>query len=342
MAISATVRAVWIATLGVASGACEVVESPTATAEQPGISMQGISMQGISMQGISMQGMRMLGFQLAGATLGMDALANVRVERGELVAERKGVTLRGTALTGAELLAQVRDISVSPPATALARYRIAGIAPEDAAYDPTHTGWTFLYTLEQWDPDGHTWQAACPADVDGRRVAIPLAATWDEHGDRIESSSLFTFGCTYGVIAKCYRWGYRPWVTGYGDLITMHWTCTRLARADYCGDGTSHTHDGTWVNVWDDLPAPGPIQKHGGLSPLIPPPGMVFEAGWSTRGAECLSHDRWLKVDELISLVCPDRLIPPSLGGIECNNALAVKLLYPSVHLFDESFNLDL
>jgi ADYC domain-containing protein len=329
-----------VATLCAFFCACEAVG--TSTAEQPGTTMQGTTMQGTTMQGTTMQGMSMLGFQFDGATLGKNALVNVRVERGELIAERNGVTLRGTALVGARLLAQVRDIHVSPPATALARYRITDIVSEAPAYDPTHTGSTFLYTLEQWVPDSSSWQLACPADTDNRHVAIPLAAIWDEHGDRIESSSLFTFGCTYGVIAKCYRWGYRPWVTGYGDLTTMHWTCTRLARADYCGHGVSNTRDGTWINIWDDLPPPGPIQKHGGLSPLIPPPGMIFEAGWSTRGAVCLSHDRWITVEDLITLMCPDRLIPPSLGGLECDNVLGVNLLYPSVHMFNESFNLDL
>jgi hypothetical protein len=329
-----------VVTLCVSLCACEVVE--TTTAEQPGTTMQGTTMQGTTMQGTTMQGMRMLGFQLEGATLGNAPLDNVRVERGELVAERGGVTLRGTALVGARLVAQVRNIDVSPAATALATYRITGIAAEDPAYDPTRTGSTFLYTLEQWVPDSSSWQPACPADADNRRVAIPLAAIWDEHGDRIESSSLFTFGCTYGVIAKCYRWGYRPWITGYGDLVTMHWACTRLARADYCGNGVSSTRDGTWINLWDDLLPPGPIQQHGGLSALIPPPGMVFEAGWSTRGAECLSHDRWITIGSVITALCPDRLIPPTLGGIACDNALDVNLLYPSVHLFDESFNVAL
>src|SRR5678815_5264127 len=111
----------------------------------------------------------------------------------------------------------------------------------------------------------------------------------------------FTLGCTTGVIAKCYRWGYRPWVNGYGDLVAMHWTCTRLARADYCGDGTPHTHDGTKINVWDTLPRP--IESHGGL---LPPAGMLFEAGWNTGGAVCLSRARWMLDDaNALAALCP-------------------------------------
>jgi hypothetical protein len=322
-----------VAALVISFCACEAVE--TSTAEQPGISMQGISMQGISMQGISMQGMRMLGFQVDAATLGGAPLTNLRVYRGEVIAQRGGITLRGTALAGAQLQAQVRNLDVDPPETALVTYRITNVALEDWSYDPTHTGSTFLYTLEQWVPEGSSWQLACPADTDGRRVAIPLAATWDEHGDRIESTSLFTFGCTTGVIAKCYRWGYRPWLTSYGaNMATMHWTCTRLARADYCGNGQSHTLDGTWINVWDNLPYPGPIQKHG----LLPPLGMVFEAGWDTGGAVCLSHTRWNALEGLITATCPDRLIPPGLGGLACDSLLDVLVQEPSVRMFNESY----
>src|SRR5689334_19882668 len=206
------------------ASACAVEE--TAVAEQQGMTIQGRALQGIALNGMTIQGMSMLGFQFDGATLDGVALENVHVDKGELVAERDGATLRGTQLIGAVLQAQVRNVYVNPAASALITYRITAIEPEMSSYDPTHTGSTSLYTLEQWVTDSGTWQPACPADSDGRRVAIPLAAVWDERGDRIASSSLFTFGCTSGVIAKCYRWGYRPWLTGYSaDMAATHWTC---------------------------------------------------------------------------------------------------------------------
>lgn len=320
-----------------AAALCALYCSPdiveTSTGYQAGTNQQGTELQGTELQGTSLQGMRMQGFKRDGATLGGAPLVNVRVEHGELVAEQDQATLHGAALIDAHFLAQVRDENVNPPATATVEYRITNIVAEDAKYDPTHTGATYLYTLEQWvESSGGSWQPACPPDLDGRRVAVPLAAIWDETGARIESSTLFTLGCTTGVIAKCYRWGYRPWVTGYGDLTAMHWTCTRLARADYCGDGTTHTHDGTLINVWDNLPAPGPIQAHGGLSTLIPTvAGMVFEAGWNTQGNVCLSHTRWLTIGWLLAGVCPDHVL-------ECNNPLGVLGLDPSVHLFNEAY----
>jgi hypothetical protein len=314
--------------------ACEVAQ--TSSIEQPGVNMQGVNMQGVNMQGVNMQGMNLLGYRSAGARLSGAALDNVRVERGEVVAELGLATLRGTALAGAHFYAEVRNLEVTPPATALVEFRIAAIQPELSQYDPTKTGNTFLYTLEQRVDDTGSWEPACPADQDGRRVAIPLAATWDERGDRIESSSLFTFGCTTGVIAKCYRWGYRPWVTGYGDLTAMHWTCTRLARADYCGIGVPHTRNDTSINVWDRLPAPGPIQRHGLVAPL----GMLFEAGWNTHGAVCLSHSRWLLDDGLeLAALCPDQLIPPSLlGGTVCDTVADVLGFDANAMMFNEAY----
>jgi len=306
----------------------------TSTTEQTGSNLQGSNLQGTSLLGSTLQGMSLQGFQGSGATLGGRALVSVRVQQGEVVAEQNQVTLHGASLIGAHVFAQAQDLSASPPVTALVEYRITDVMPEDVSYDPTHTGSTFLYTLEQWVADSSSWQPACPADFEGRRVAIPLAATWNAHGDRIESSDLFTFGCTTGVIAKCYRWGYRPWITGYGDLATIHWTCTRLARADYCGNGVSHTRDGTWVNVWDNLPAPGPIQTHGDITP----PGMEFEAGWSTTGAVCLNRARWAIDGDSLAALCPDRPIPANPEESICHTMLEVLSYHPDVHLFNESY----
>ena len=328
---------------GTALAACGIVETPieTSSTEQAGMNLQGMNLQGMNLQGMNLQGM-----SLGGATLSGDTLDHVRVERGEVVAERGGTTLRGTSLVGAHFFGVGRNLTATPPTSATIEYRIAAVSTEDARYDPTHTGNTFLYTLEQYVADSGSWQPACQADTDGRRVAIPLAAVWDEHGDRSQNGSLFTFGCTTGVIAKCYRWGYRPWVTGYGDLVKMHWTCTRVARADYCGDGTTHTHDGTTINVWDKLPAPGPIQRHDdlslplGLPPLgLPPLGMIFEAGWNTGGAVCLSRARWLLDDgALLAALCPDRLVPPGLGGVVCNTVSEAVSYDQSAVMFNEAY----
>ncbi len=37
------------------------------------------------------------------------------------------------------------------------------------------------------------------------------------------------------------------------SLQDYHQVCVRMVHADYCGDGTSHTHDGTLINFYDRL-----------------------------------------------------------------------------------------
>ncbi|MBX3160412.1 MAG: hypothetical protein KF773_30890 [Deltaproteobacteria bacterium] len=324
-----------VALLGMSACAVdEIVETvETSTTEQAGIQMQGIQMQGIQMQGIQMQGIQMQGFQLGNATIGSDTLAELRVEKGELVGRRNGSVVRGTALAGARLFAQGTDAQNQ---TVTVEYRITSVAAS-SAYDPS--GATYLYAIEQL-VDGASWQPACGADPEGSRLAIPMASTWDATGARHTDPGLFTFACTSGVIAKCYRWGYRPWLTGYGaNMHDIHQTCTRMARADYCGTGVPGTRNGTAINVWDRLGAPGPIQKHG----LLPPLGMLFEAGWNPDGAVCLSRVRWL-VDDLLdggalANLCPDRLVSIGLlGQTVCDTVGAVLGLDTRAYIFNESY----
>jgi len=326
---------------GGALSACTVDldEPSTAAVQQKGMQMQGMQMQGMQMQGMQMQGMQMQGFELGGATLSGVGLTNLHVDKGEVVATKDGITVRGTSLAGTHLFARVTDPTTQT--TIDAEYRIASIQTEKPQYDPTHTGATYLYTLEQYVPDTQTWSNACGVDLDGFQYAIPVAATYDAHGDRHYTPDMFTFGCTNGVIAKCYRWGYRPWLTGYGgeNMDDYHWACTRAARADYCGDGTPHTHDGTQIDVWDILPSPGPMQKRGGLLGILPPLGMVFEAGWDTQGAVCVSHQRWLLDGQLLANLCPDKLVPPGLLGATVCDTLAGVLGYdPDVKVLEDSY----
>jgi hypothetical protein len=323
----------WLAALCVS--ACSSAPDRSSSGEQDLWEQQGTALQGVQLQGAQLHGMTLVGFQFADATLNGAALSNVHIEKGELVADQNSVTLRGTDLESAHLIAQLRDGSVNPPATVLVEYRIADITAE-SGYDPTGSGHTYLYTLEQNVDNTEPWATACPADIDSKHVAIPTTGIWDSHANRVESSTLFTFGCTSGAVGKCYRWGYRPWLTGYGDMAATHWACTRLARADYCGDGSSHTHDGTEINVWDNLPSPGPIQAHGST-----PLGMLFEAGWDTGGAVCFSHARWLLDGPLIAVGCRGRLIAPGLGILNatvCDTLAQVLGQAADATIFDEAY----
>jgi hypothetical protein len=291
-------------------------------------------LQGIVLQGNLVQGMTLHGFRFAGATRNGAALSSFRLENGELVGVQGSVTLRGTALVDTHLFAEAQSKNGQSQSVVI-EYRITAIAAEDPIYDPKNTGNTFLYTLDQNVDNTGNWQPACATDHDGRRATIPLADIWDDNGNRNSSAPLFTLACTTSSIAECYRWGYRPWVTGYGNLKIAHWGCTRVARADYCGDGASHTIDGTMINVWDNTPSPGPIQAHG-----ITPQGMSFEAAWDQTGALCLSHARWASsTGSVVAAACPNKLHPPGHGSPSvCDDvAQGTAVVGGAVRLFTES-----
>ncbi len=102
---------------------------------------------------------------------------------------------------------------------------------------------------------------------------------WDETGAHAIDGDELTYACMDGVIAKCVSWGYAPWDVG----PELHQTCTRLARADYCGDGHPWTMNGTVIDVYDRLGVQEPISD----------PEMSFEAAWGEDGALCVNATRY-------------------------------------------------
>lgn len=108
-------------------------------------------------------------------------------------------------------------------------------------------------------------------------VLVP--GRWDARGHHVEDATEITYSCMSGVIAKCVSWGYAPWLTSAAD----HAACTRLARADYCGDGTSWTMDGTLIGVHDQL----------GVQPQASGGSLQFEAAWGPEGALCVARTRY-------------------------------------------------
>ncbi|MCP4678157.1 MAG: hypothetical protein GY854_22110 [Deltaproteobacteria bacterium] len=141
----------------------------------------------------------------------------------------------------------------------------------------------------------------CGVDEYGYPIqAIPLEGRWDYSegtetgGMKIDDADAFTFACEGYVLAKCVHVGYKPWKTAKVcegkkkgkkscrtvDLAEYHQACTRMLRADYCGDGTPHTEDGIYVNVYDAL----------GIR--IDGDEWFMEAEWDVDGAICMSRER--------------------------------------------------
>src|SRR5262249_52163617 len=115
---------------------------------------------------------------------------------------------------------------------------------------------------------GGTYAPVCGTTAGGGHVmAFPLAGRWDHTvstptgGSHIDDPRRFTIACRGAALAKCTEASYKPWLTTQecdplGDchevsLANLHQACVRMIRADYCGDGASHTVVGTEVDMYD-------------------------------------------------------------------------------------------
>ena len=104
-----------------------------------------------------------------------------------------------------------------------------------------------------------------------------------------------------GAIGKCILWPFplppppsapkcvptRPRGFIPGDKATDAFdSCIRAVRADYCGDGVSHTKDSTVIDLYDNP----------GTAPHTAWPAFLLEANWRADGAICVLHARYVSL----------------------------------------------
>lgn len=117
-----------------------------------------------------------------------------------------------------------------------------------------------------------------------------------------------------GVLAKCYYWGFAKGEDDPG--LRTYQACVRAARADYCGNGESHTQAGTKIQIYETPETQnGTPIKVSEESAQCPLPYLnwtpCFEAIWDQNRALCISHARY-------------RQMPPN----GCQAALFTKITY--------------
>jgi len=266
--------------------ACFELPGTGAKADEPalvrkGLSMNGITAQGMSFQGLSYQGMNAQGLTAQGLTAqgltaqGLTAQGTSELGRGQ---ELQREEFRLSALNGAQL-------SLAGARLSLERGVLASAGPLlGAALDArTVDGHTFQLRIERIETTGEVTRyglsafdlPVCANDELG--VFIPGA--WGDSGEHLASDAALTYACESGVLHKCVAWGYAPWQVGED----FYQTCTRLARADYCGDGQSWTREHTLVDIYDGI----------GVQRSEPTEGFSFEAAWGPAGAVCVQHSRY-------------------------------------------------
>lgn len=241
--------------------------------------------QGIELEGTGINACdnpwraRIPSFSLAGVKdAGGKPVTNVSVANGVLKGSSSadGHALTATEWKGVQLTANATCLD--GVATTKLAARITAVEPYAGATVEGLSNTASVYRVEIQNPIDSSWEPACP---DGAG-AIPSAEVWDKSGNPGPGQGSFTFACVNAAIAKCYAWGYVPWSPGKAGAKTndLHAACTRMVRADYCGDGRSFTMDGMLINLYDDLGVQSDTES------------WVFEAEWTTEGARCVSSPR--------------------------------------------------
>lgn len=276
-----------------------------------GLHLNGIHLNGLHLNGIHLNGLQLDGPELSGSHVNDSQVMNlrlagarlVRAGRGEAPLDLAGATFAATLSDGSPVALRVD--AVSPGATPdVLRYAVSWALAGSDAFAPL-----------------------CGTDDGAPALAIPLRGTWDESsgtptgGAHVDDPSVFTFACEGHALAKCVELGYAPWrravecrPQGGCHLLTLaplHQACTRLLRADYCGDGTATTREGTVVDAWDALS----VQRDEA-------PSWTFEAEWGASGAACVAATRWATFGEAQTSVqgyiaehCPERWQPEGCGA---------------------------
>lgn len=240
-----------------------------------------------------------------------EAVAGVAVERTAL-----RITLAdGRVLSGADLLGVTLTIADADGNQIPVRIEAVQADPLDPS------GETTLYAFSAEDAAGE-WRNMCQPDPYGGQWGFPLAFTED---GKAGPPGAFSITCTSGARGKCIRFGYKPWhpdVDGVA-MRDLYDSCVRMVRADYCGDGTGHTRDGTLIDIYDRF----------GIQQSQPAPGMSFEAAWAPDGAVCIARTRIPDVATLDDILasCPRLRQAPS--GAACTETAASGAL-----LFNRSF----
>ncbi|UQA54812.1 ADYC domain-containing protein [Polyangium aurulentum] len=237
--------------------------------------LNGVKLNGVKLNGVKLNGVKMNGTELEGTPAGSSSAVS------------------GEGFEGADMQAVLADGTI--------------LTVHVASVSTTEVPGLYTYVVLA------NGESICGYDVDGNPIsAIPLEGTWNYvTGDHVDSPSQFTMACRGAALAKCVEWGYPRWdgwqesngqSTQSVPFRYFHDACVRMVRADYCGDGVSHTIDGTTVDVWDAA----------GIQTQTPGLALLPEAEWSPGGATCVKRTRYaalngVSVQQYIQTHCPSR-----------------------------------
>jgi len=287
----------WLAVLAIAG--CGIggddapagIESPSSAAADN----DGHDQLEVPVDGMEAQGQYLLGETLDG--LGLDPGYHVNLTTDAVTADGSAVTV---VFDGSASLRSGSHRGADPYFNGMVLTGAAGaklrLTVARGGYDVA------FYRLELRGPTG-AWTDLC-----GGGDAVPLAGKWQRSGFHEHAPDRFSFACAGSVGYKCTVWSY---LAG-GDDTSLGWrahqACTRMARADDCANGRSHTREGTRIKIYDFVGVTAPPPLHfDGVGDWPPNANrMFFEAAWSdgAHPASCLGRFRWQSLPT--GPLCPD------------------------------------
>jgi len=284
----------------VSSGECPPWECGYNSAEVNGRAIRELNLDGEA----NIEGMRIIGFIAPAGLLGSYKLS---VENDELVAVGKYKTLRGNLLIGATIL--VKPPGLFKPATPIV---VAGYKEQ--------TSWAAggapvaSYALVYPDVDALLGKRnVCTGDLTDTlaTAAVVLGGeTYDLDSKTVQANKdrWLTIGCAGSAAAKLRLMNYGPQSDFDGEgnpaTVAQRQATLKMLTADYCGDGTSYTANGTPL-AWEN--AEGTVATTTKLG--------AREAVWTANGALCLEATRLADADVACGLPSCESLKDPLAVG---------------------------
>jgi hypothetical protein len=228
--------------------------------------LNGLSVAALDTTGDMHDGWRLVSVVIS-SDRGDEPIYDVRAEKGVL----HGVDAVGWEYSGADFVDSVWTVHLEATDELV----------ELEIVDFDETGAASRYSFMGGTPTAENGEGfTCAQDPETGEHSVVLFQDLDvdpDDGTHFARPSTIYFGCLSGAVGKAAVWGYSPWDTD----DDMHQTATRAARADFCGDGTSYTVQGTPLQLGDVL------HVHEFFDP-----DKATEAMWGPDGAQCLLSPR--------------------------------------------------
>jgi len=187
-------------------------------------------------------------------------------EQGDLVVVAEGIEYRGATLVDSRWW-------LDPAHTAY-------VTITEFAQEQGHFGYQFEHRVVE---GASIRPVICEPDEDGDQWAYVVGDVNVDPGTAeisVDHGAL-AIACASGALGKAISWGFSPWKNGHVHDTKFYQAGLRTVMADYCGDGSSYTVDGTVIQVSNER-----------AGQTFFDPAASTEAVFGPDGALCLSSPR--------------------------------------------------